>query len=105
MRTKDEVTEKLRELKSDERLGYPYATIAENAPLALVQTSLKSQARALRWILDGDAIAIKKINAQLIANTLAYMIVTLRYGVDQQYAQEWIAKAEGQIKLLENQPQ
>lgn len=41
----------LLEVKSDERLSYPTATVTVNAPLALVQCGLENQVRALNWVL------------------------------------------------------
>lgn len=45
------VEEALEEIESDERLGYPTATVVENAPLALIQCGLDSQRRALKYVL------------------------------------------------------
>jgi hypothetical protein len=44
------VEDALKEIEEDERLGYPTATVVENAPLALVQCGLENQLRALRWV-------------------------------------------------------
>lgn len=41
----------LDEVKSDERLGYPTATVIENAPLALIQCGLENQVSALGHVL------------------------------------------------------
>jgi len=43
---------KLAELKSDERLTYPTATILENAPLALIQLGMESQIHLLEDLLE-----------------------------------------------------
>ncbi len=51
MKTKKEIEEKLAEIKSDERLGYPPATVDINAPLALIQLSIESQIDILKWVL------------------------------------------------------
>jgi len=51
MKTKKEIQEKLDEIKSDERLSYPAATIDINAPLALIQCGLEHQVSILEWIL------------------------------------------------------
>lgn len=37
------ISERIQELKSDERLSYPCATVVENAPLALVQLAGESR--------------------------------------------------------------
>jgi hypothetical protein len=45
------IKEELAKIESDERLGYPTATVIENAPLALVQCGLENQRRAIKWVL------------------------------------------------------
>ncbi|MBT6051745.1 MAG: hypothetical protein HOG49_33495 [Candidatus Scalindua sp.] len=51
MKTKKEIQDKLKELKGDERLGYPAATVFANAPLALIQLGLESEIGILKWVL------------------------------------------------------
>jgi len=51
MKTKKEVEKKLKEIEADERINYPAATIAENAPLALLQLHLETQRDVLKWVL------------------------------------------------------
>jgi hypothetical protein len=51
MKTEQEIKDKLAELQSDERLGYPIATVFENAPLALIQADLEAKIAALKWVL------------------------------------------------------
>lgn len=51
MKSEKEITEKLEELKSDERLTYAAATVFENAPLALIQLSVEAQIHTLEWVL------------------------------------------------------
>jgi len=46
------IQEQIDVMKADERLGYPTATIVENAPLALIQLSLQTKINALRWALE-----------------------------------------------------
>lgn len=41
------ISERLNEIKSDERLSYPTATVFENAPLALIQLGLESRINEL----------------------------------------------------------
>jgi hypothetical protein len=41
----------LTAVEGDERLGYPTATVFENAPLALAQCGLENQRRALKYVL------------------------------------------------------
>lgn len=48
---REKVQEALEEIESDERLGYPTATVVENAPLALIQCGLGAQVRALKYVL------------------------------------------------------
>ncbi len=48
---KSAIQKKLDEVQADERLSYPTATIAENAPLALEQLTLETWRSALRWVL------------------------------------------------------
>lgn len=45
------VEDALAEIEDDERLGYPTATVVENAPLALIQCGLENQRRALKYVL------------------------------------------------------
>lgn len=45
------VEEALAEIQDDERLGYPTATVVENAPLALIQCGLENQVRAIKYVL------------------------------------------------------
>lgn len=52
MKTREQIEAKLRQIEADERLGYKTATVFENAPLALVQTSLKAQRDILKWVLE-----------------------------------------------------
>lgn len=51
MKRKEEIEERLAELKADERLGYPPANVNVNAPLALIQVALKNEIMALSWVL------------------------------------------------------
>ena len=51
MKMQTEITEKLNELKSDERLTYKAATVFENAPLALIQLEMETKIHTLEWIL------------------------------------------------------
>lgn len=48
----ESVRERLTEIESDNRLDYEPADVEVNAPLALIQTSLKAQRDTLRWVLD-----------------------------------------------------
>lgn len=48
---REKVEGALAEIEQDERLGYPTATVFENAPLALIQCGLESQRRALKYVL------------------------------------------------------
>jgi len=52
MRSKKDIEKKIEELQEDERLGYPNATVFSNAPLALIQLSLKAKLDALNWALE-----------------------------------------------------
>ncbi len=52
MRNEREIQEKLRDVEKAEQLSYPNATIAENAPLALIQLSLETRRDILRWVLE-----------------------------------------------------
>lgn len=48
---KEIITAKRDELKADERLSYPVATIRENAPLALEQLAMETRIATLNWVL------------------------------------------------------
>lgn len=52
MRTEKEILARITEIKKDERLGYPTATVFENAPLALVQITLTTELHTLERIMD-----------------------------------------------------
>ncbi len=45
------IEDALTEIEEDERLGYPTATVVENAPLALIQCGLGAQVKALKYVL------------------------------------------------------
>ena len=68
------IDERIAEIKRDERLGYPPASVFENAPLALIQSSLKARIDELERLKD----AIEKERdgnnalAALIAGTDAF---------------------------------
>lgn len=49
---REKVEERLAEIEADDRLGYDDADVQVNAPLALIQTSLKAKRDALRFALD-----------------------------------------------------
>lgn len=51
MKSEQEIRDRLAKIDADERYHYPAATTFENAPLALIQTELESQAEALAWVL------------------------------------------------------
>ncbi len=51
MRTVAEIRAQLREIDRDERYHYAPANTDINAPLALVQVSMKARAVALAWVL------------------------------------------------------
>lgn len=48
MKTQKQIEEELKEVESDECLGYPSAQIQINAPLALVQVDLKARVQILK---------------------------------------------------------
>lgn len=48
----ERVEERLAEVEDDERLGYDDADVRVNAPLALIQTSLKAKRDSMRFALD-----------------------------------------------------
>lgn len=52
MKTSEEVQARLKELEADERLSQPPATVDINAPLALIQLSLETEIRTLKWALQ-----------------------------------------------------
>ena len=54
MKTKQEIVTKLYEVRQDDRLLLPTATILENAPLALEQLVLETWRDALRWVLSNN---------------------------------------------------
>lgn len=50
--TKQELVDRLKAITADERYHYkPPATVFENAPLALVQLELETEARVIAWVL------------------------------------------------------
>ena len=54
MKTKKQIQAQLDKILADERLHYPTATVLNNAPLALIQTSLETQRDILSWVLKDD---------------------------------------------------
>lgn len=50
-RTRKQILTRLVEINADERYHYPTANTDINAPLALIQLSMESEARALAWVL------------------------------------------------------
>ena len=54
MKTQAQIEEMLKEVMADERLGYPTATVFENAPLAMVQLELETKRDLLREILERE---------------------------------------------------
>lgn len=53
--------QRLQEIETDERLFYPAANIGINAPLALIQVSLKSEAQGIRFALREAGIEPPRI--------------------------------------------
>jgi len=51
---------KLAALEADERIDYPSAEVETNAPLALIQVSLRSQANVIRELLGMEYRAYGK---------------------------------------------
>ncbi len=51
MSTREEVEAMVKEIKTDERLAAPPATVTVNAPLALIQLELQTKLRTLNWVL------------------------------------------------------
>jgi len=54
VRTIEEVKAKLQELKNDDRLKSPSATVFVNAPLALIQLELETKILTLKWVLNEE---------------------------------------------------
>lgn len=54
MRSKESIEKKLAEVKKDDRLSYPKATVFTNAPLALIQLSLETTVDILTWVLQDE---------------------------------------------------
>lgn len=50
--TTDEILSRLQSIENDERLWYPAATVFVNAPLALIQVTLATEAQTLRNVLN-----------------------------------------------------
>ncbi len=51
MKTEQEIKTRIGELKADDRLKQPLATVDINAPLALIQLGIESNIAALNWVL------------------------------------------------------
>lgn len=51
MQTPEEIQKRIDEIKADERLSYPTATVFVNAPLALIQYGLTTELYALEKVL------------------------------------------------------
>ncbi len=50
--TRDAIVTRLQEIESDERIWYSAATVFSNAPLALIQFGLTTEAQTLRKVLN-----------------------------------------------------
>lgn len=48
---KFQIEQRIAEIRSDERFSYPPASVQVNAPLALIQVSMKSEVAGLLWAL------------------------------------------------------
>ena len=55
MKTEDEIRAKLKDIATDDRYTAPHASMAINAPLAMMQLSLISAAEAIAWVLGEEA--------------------------------------------------
>ena len=51
MRTEFEIRNRINQIDADERYHYPSARVDVNAPLALIQVALGTEALALAWVL------------------------------------------------------
>lgn len=54
MRTVAEIKEEIKKAEQDERYSYPSAQVQINAPLALIQVSMRTRVGALKWVLGKD---------------------------------------------------
>lgn len=54
MKTEHEIRRRIKELELDERIHYPPASVFSNAPLAITQTSLTSELKALYFALNEE---------------------------------------------------
>jgi len=51
MKTEQEIKDRISEIKKDDRLTYPTATVFGNAPLALVQITLTTELHTLERVI------------------------------------------------------
>lgn len=51
MKTRQQIQERLAKVEADERKHYPPADVFSNAPLALIQVQLDTEASTLEWVL------------------------------------------------------
>jgi hypothetical protein len=49
--TEKQMRDRLKAIDADERYHYKAATVFENAPLALIQLEMETEARVLAWVL------------------------------------------------------
>lgn len=82
MQTQKAVEKKLSDVLKDERLHYPAANPAVNAPLALIQVALATERDTLKWVLEGthqaafvQAARILVGRAELVANAHEFATV------------------------------
>lgn len=54
MKTEKEIREFIAKIDNDERYHYKIATIAENAPLALIQFGMEIRVKTLAWVLEEE---------------------------------------------------
>lgn len=52
--TTQELADRLKAIDADERYHYKAATVFENAPLALIQLEMETEARIIAWVLGAE---------------------------------------------------
>lgn len=61
----ERIMQEIGNINRDERMSYPDANVQVNAPLALIQVSLKARRDALQWVLNEMLKDQKELKEQL----------------------------------------
>ena len=61
MKNRDQILAQIKKVQSDSRYNYPAANVFSNAPLALIQVSMKATVEALEWVMSENNQPLKGV--------------------------------------------